>query len=364
MLENHANILLSSCSTLEKSNILNKIVSNARQHRWIWCLAARKLQTILHQSFEENETTEDIVLILPSLSDEELHRITLSQISKLSTISKNNWTESFQILASVRFLLEKLKANINSGTMDAVIKSITILQSWQLEHDESFIFGQDLKTVSRTGSCVKAVWTVIEIIRLLSVIVELYPYKLVHSLWDFILCSMTSWCTTLEESWAEVSSSNLISNPFLLSFTIALCRLIQNCGVIIADAEQKKEELISAIPPNLVSEWNDVFSDATYNTLLPIFLRLSRNNASHISSIYLMETLALSVRNASVKVVQSAADKLSPLLLAKHSAIQFAAHGLTIKYCKFFTIFCQLTKNFQIICFNKITSRNHIYRIG
>jgi hypothetical protein len=134
--------------------------------------------------------------------------------------------------------------------------------------------------------------------------------------------------------------------------------------VIIADAEQKKDELISAIPPNLVSEWNDVFSDATYNTLLPIFLRLSRNNASHISSIYLMETLALSVRNASVKVVQSTADKLSPLLLAKHSAIQFAAHGLTIKYCKFFTIFCQLTKNFQIFCFNKITSRNHIYRIG
>jgi hypothetical protein len=341
VLESNANILLSSCSTSEKTEVIKKTVFNSRQYRWIWCLVARKLQTILPQSFEENETTEDVVMILSSLSDEKLNRITLSQISKLSTLSTNSWTESYQILTSIRFLLEKLKANINNDTMDALIESMKILQSWQLEHDESFLFGLDLKNVSRSGSSVKAVWTVIEIIRLLSTVVELYPVKLVHSLWDFILCSMTSWCTTLEESWAEVSSSNLNTNPFLLSFTVALSRLIQSCGTLMADVEQKKEELISAIPPNLVTEWNDVFSDATYNAVLPIFLRLSRNNPSHLSAFYLMETLALSVRHAPMKVVQPTAEKLSSLLLAKHSAIQFAAHGLIIKYCNHFTIFFQ-----------------------
>lgn len=331
-LESNANSLLSSCSDQERKEIFRKTLQNSRQYRWIWCVAARKLQAVLQQSLEENEITENTVMIFCNLNDENLNRITQTQIAKLSAISSDDWAESFQLLAYIRFLLEKLAASANDDTLISVAESVKILQSWQLKHDESFLFGQDLKATSRTGSSVKAVWSIIEVIRLLSTIVEFYPYKLEHSSWDFILCSMTSWCTTFEESWTDVSPANQHTNPMLLSFTVALSRLIQSCGALIADVDKKKEESISSLPPNLASEWNDVFSDAAYNAILPVFFLQSRcNNLSHLSSFCLMEALALSVRHVPVKLLHQTTEKLSPLLLAKHSAIQFAAHGLIIK---------------------------------
>ncbi|XP_059350076.1 E3 ubiquitin-protein ligase listerin-like isoform X2 [Daphnia carinata] len=331
-LESNANSLLSSCSDQERTEVFRKTLLNSRQYRWIWCLAARKLQSVLQQSLEETEITENTVMIFCNPNDENLNRITQTQIAKLSAISSDDWAESFQLLASIRFLLEKLAASANDDTLISVAESVKILQSWQLKHDESFLFGQDLKMISRTESSVKAVWSIIEVIRLLSTIVEFYPYKLEHSSWDFILCSMTSWCTTFEESWSGLSALGQHTNPILLSFTVALSRLIQNCGALIADVDKKKEESISSLPPNLASEWNDVFSDAAYNAILPIFFIQSRsNNVSHLSSFCLMEAMALSVRHVPVKLLHQPTEMLSPLLLAKHSAIQFAAHGLISK---------------------------------
>ncbi|KAI9559714.1 hypothetical protein GHT06_013719 [Daphnia sinensis] len=331
-LESNANSLLSTCSDQERKEIFRKTLQNSRQYRWIWCVAVRKLQSVLQQTLEENEITENTEIMFCNLNDENLNRITQTQIAKLSAISSDDWADSYQLLTNIRFLLEKLATSANDDTLISVAELVKILQSWQLKHDESFLFGQDLKTISRTGSSVKAVWSIIEVIRLLSTIVEFYPYKLEHSSWDFILCSMTSWCTTFEESWTDVSPANQHTNPILLSFTVALSRLIQSCGALIADIDKKTEESTSSLPPNLASEWNDVFSDAAYNAILPVFFLQSKcNNLPHLSSFCLMEALALSVRHVPVKLLHHTIEKLSPLLLAKHSAIQFAAHGLIIK---------------------------------
>lgn len=333
VLESNANTLLSSCSHQEQTYVIKKTLLNSRQHRWIWYFAARKLTTVLQQSLEENEITEDTVMIFGNLNDDNLNNITQTQIAKFSAVLADDWAESFQLLASIRFLLEKLATSANDDILTAITRVVEILQSWQLKNDENFLFGQDLKAISRTGSSVKAIWSIIEVIRLLSTIVELHPYRISHSSWDFILCSMTSWCTTLEESWTDVSPANQNTNPILLSFTVALSRLIQSCGALVTNIDKKKEESVSSLPPNLASEWNDVFSDAAYNAVLPIFFLQSRcNHLSHLSSFCLMEALASSVRLVPMKLIHQTTDKLSPLLLAKHSAIQFAAHGLIVKY--------------------------------
>ncbi len=335
VLESNANVLLSSCSPSEQTDVFIKVVLNSRQRRWIWFFAARKLKKSCQHILEEDEVTEETVIMLHKISDVKLDKIMHTQIDKLFSVPADSWAESFQILTSVRYILEQLKANANEDTMTAVAELVKILQSWQLKYNDCFLFGRDLKVEQQTETSAEAVWAVIEIIRLLSTIVEFYPKSLSHSLWDFILCSMTSWCATLEESWTG-GPSNQNTNPIMLSFTVALCHLIQNCSTVIAEVERNKEDLCPSFPPNLVFEWNDVFSDAAYNAVLPLFFQLSRcNTLFHISSSYLMETLALSVCRIPIKHIQTTVEELSPLLLAKHSAIQFAAHELFIKYCKF-----------------------------
>ena len=334
MLESNASVLLSSCSPSEQTELFKKLTLNSRNRRWVWCFAARKFQQSCEQVLEDQEMTEDGLLISSNISEEKLNRIARMQMTKLSSVTTDSWFSNVQLLASIRYLLKRLKATANEDTITEMNESVKILQSWQLKHADSFLFGYDLKSESQTGTSPEAVWAVIEIIRLLSTIVELYPQNLSHSLWDFTLCSMTSWCATLEESWTDVSP-NQNTNPMLLSFTVALFRLVQNCGALVVDVERNKEKLYTSLPPNLVSEWNDVFSDAAYNAILPLFFQLSRSNTlSHISSFYLMEALALSVCNVSAKHIQLTVEKLSPLLLAKHSAIQFTVHELINKYCK------------------------------
>lgn len=305
---------------------------NASQHRLIWCLAAKKLQGICLESLEDQDFVEDYIS-LSSLGNDKLNNMTQAQITKLIGIPTDRWLESYRLLPTIRFLLEQLKGYANIDTVNAVAKSVQILQSWQLKHDETFLFGQDLKTIFHSNSA-ESVWAIVEVIRFLSSVVELQPKSLTHSLWDFILCSMTSWCTTVEESWTSGKmSSDQTNNPVLLSFTVALCSLIQNCSTVIADIELRKEELSPSFPPNLVSEWNDVFSDAAYNTIVPLFLQLSRfNDLSHLSSLHLLETLALSIRLVPLKHLHPTVETLSPLLMARQSPTQLAAHALIVKY--------------------------------
>ena len=104
-------------------------------------------------------------------------------------------------MATIRLLLDELKPDAVE-TIDSVIQVLQMLQNWQKNHNEELLFGSDLKQVAMSDD---SLLTVIEMIRFMSVMVELYPHQLVDSLWDFILCSMASWCSTLEESWSHVS---------------------------------------------------------------------------------------------------------------------------------------------------------------
>lgn len=142
---------------------------------------------------------------------------------------------------------------------------------------------------------------------------------------------MASWSATVEESWADPTADKT-NDPLLLSFTVALCNLIQNCSSLICTIEQNPDTNTN-FPPNLVSEWNDVFSDAAFNAILPLFLRRSRcQNLLNLSSLHLLETLAMSVRHVPVKHLEFGVETLSPLLMAKQSATQFAIYGLIVKY--------------------------------
>lgn len=319
------------------------MIGNSIQQRWVWCYAARKLQGIQVDTLpDKGKNLVDVTNIpglLPKLLDiETLNRHAHLEMTNLSSLSTDSFMESSGLIAAIRLILNQLSANADSDTLDAVSVAVQTLQRWQSEHDEHFLFGIDLKEANRKGSPIdiNCVWTVIESIRFLSTVVELYPHRVEPSSWDFIFCSMSSWCTTLEESWSRINSSRA-NNSILLSFTVALCSLVDNCGRLVAKVEENPDK----IPANLVSEWNDVFSEAAYNAVLPLFLQISRSTSLlDVLPIYLLEALALSIHHVPAKNLTSVhsqhvnVDSLSLLLMSEQPSIQFAVHDLIFKYKK------------------------------
>lgn len=331
ILRENVKLLLTDFPPSEQINLFKKLVDNSQRHGLIWSIATRKLHNFCEKNLTTDEVSVDILAYLSSIDGELLNRFTEIQLGKLYSFPSENWTNSLKLLASIRFLLKELNQNANMETSKTVSNVVATLQSWQLKNHDSFLFGHDLKSILQADPSSESVWTIIEIIRILSTSVELYSSQLTYSLWDFILCSMTSWCSTLEESWANVVC-NQNMNIVLLSFTAAVCHLIWNCSKFVAAIERNE---ITSFPPNLVSEWNDVFSNAAFDAVIPLFLRLCLSSTVlDVPIFYLLETLSLSVQHVPMNHIQLTVEKVSSLLLAKHTAVQLAAYGLIKKYTK------------------------------
>ena len=139
---------------------------------------------------------------------------------------------------------------------------------------------------------------------------------------------MTSWCSTLEESWNDWGPAH-VHNTLLLCFTVALCRLVRSCSRLVADLDAESTAAMS----NLTSEWNDVFAEAAFSTVVPLFMRLAQRwNKIHNPYLdHVLESLVACVSHVPRQHLSQTVDVLCPLLMAKQPAIQLAAYGLIKK---------------------------------
>ena len=309
-----------------------KATLNAYERHWIWVQVAKKLQSLGdYPKLKDRDQEIAADVTYSELDDDQLNEAAQIANSKLTTSDSLGWAESGQQLATIRFIIAaNLKAR--EDTISSLIQVIEKIQLWQQEFNDQFLFeAEQLKQES--SAALNSPWTVVEIIRLLSTVVQLHPQHLTQPLWDFILCSLTSWCSTLEDAWEGLSLGQRSTSPLLLSFTVALCRLVHECSALVVSIGLETKSS-SDFPPNFVAEWNDVFAEAAYNSLLPLFVQLSRrcNQVSNnIVADHLLEILSSSVYHVPLKHIQLTIDQLSPLLFAKHPSVQLAVYSLITK---------------------------------
>ena len=305
-----------------------KALANARNSRSIWLFCWKKLQLVCEFHLSEDEET---ILELPysTMNNEKRNLVLQNQMATLMSIEGSEWSDHHELLATIRILLQDLKEEADSRTIESAVHLVGILQNWQKQHSQDFLFGSNLKETSVSDT----VLTVIEIIRFMSLMVEMFPQQLVDSLWDFILCSMASWSSTLEDSWSDISSVQM-NNAALISFTVALCRLIGSCSATVAASQSAPADAAMNLPVNLVTEWNDVFTEVAFTTIIPIFHRLGRrwtHYANNPLCDWLMEAIVLSLSHAPLQHITLTVDQLSPLLMSKQPLIQLAAYHLIMK---------------------------------
>ena len=329
LLKSHIDTALSKSSkSCEKTKLCRKVLANARNCHSIWLISWKKLQSICEDcSSDDDESLLDYFIdlnLLPYtfMSNEKRNLFLQKKMGILMLTGGNEWFGSHRLLATIRILLQDLKGEADSRTIDTAVHVVGTLQYWEELHYDDFLFGSNLKEALMNHKML----TVIEIIRFISLMVELFPKQIVTSFWHSIFTSMTSWCSTLENSWCDVSSAEM-SSSVLICFTVAVCRLIGNCSATFVFSQ-------SAPPDAIWRAWNDRFARVAFTTTIPIFHRLGQfwnHYDNNTLGDWLMEAIALSLTHSPLQYITLTVDQLSPLLMTKQPLIQLATFHLIIK---------------------------------
>ena len=81
--------------------------------------------------------------------------------------------------------------------------------------------------------------------------------------WDFVCCSLVSWCTTIEESTENLSL------PTVALVTSSVCHLVNSVESLFNEPNYSHSE-------KLKQEWTDFFSDGVYSILVPVYVSVCK----------------------------------------------------------------------------------------
>ncbi|KAM5179944.1 E3 ubiquitin-protein ligase listerin [Mantella aurantiaca] len=219
---------------------------------------------------------------------------------------------------------------------------LKIILSWKNEHEELFLFSNNLHAVQPDMMGLN-----VEIIRFFSASLKYsstFP-SLGDAEWDFIMCSMLAWLET------ACDSSALYRLPLVRLFACVSCSLASDLSgyfqaVPAGDAEK--------LPANLISEWNEFFSEGIHALLLPMLVKIAGESKPAEMSYHspVLQSLGEALRYISKEQLldhklpakfvagqktnlpdrlQSLLNTLAPLLLHRERAVQITAYHMLEK---------------------------------
>jgi len=151
----------------------------------------------------------------------------------------------------------------------------TIVNKIMLRHDDIFaILDHDISDISWDKLLLP-----LEVIRLLTTVVQNIPWKLKHAYWDVILISLTKWQQLL---------NNAKHNYTDIKITTLMITLSQLYYAVETVMNKHKLEPISELPPTLLDEWTNVIAGNVYNGIVQTWIfyaNLCNQNTDVIKSI-------------------------------------------------------------------------------
>nr|XP_056714125.1 E3 ubiquitin-protein ligase listerin [Euleptes europaea] len=196
----------------------------------------------------------------PFLLEEDKEELVIQCTAKLMTCNKMELFETdgpFGYLAILNSCLSG--GNIDCGELMPGILKIII--SWRHDYEDIFLFSCNLKEASS-----QLLGFNIEMIRFLSLLLK-NPSSLLDSEWDFVMCSMLAWLETASESQA------VFSVALVQVFACVSCELTTALSVFF---QAVTPEMIEKLPANLISEWQEFFSEGIHSLLLPLMVKITR----------------------------------------------------------------------------------------
>nr|DBA34456.1 TPA: hypothetical protein GDO54_002013 [Pyxicephalus adspersus] len=287
-------------------------------------------------------TLHTIQCLSPFLSKEEKESFLIQCISHLMSCTPSavpSVDGGFGYLAIINSCLDS-DSIPSPEFLPGVLK---IILSWKNEHEELFLLNNNLQDVSP-----ELIGLNVEIIRFFSALLK-FSSSTLPSLgdveWDFIMCSMLAWLET------ACDSSALYRLPLVRLFACVSCSLASDLsGYFQAVTAGDTEKL----PANLISEWNEFFSEGIHSLLLPMLVKIAgESKASEMSyQSPVLQSLGEALRYISKEQLldhklpakfvagqktnlpdslQSLLNTLAPLLLHRERAVQITVYHMLKK---------------------------------
>lgn len=133
-----------------------------------------------------------------------------------------------------------------------------IVDKIMLRHDIFAILDHDISDTSWDELLLP-----LEVIRLLTTVVQNIPWKLKHAYWDFILISLTKWQQLL---------NNAKYNYTDIKVTTLITALSQLYYAVEAVMNKHKVEPIPELPPELLDEWKNIIAGNVYSGIIQTWI--------------------------------------------------------------------------------------------
>lgn len=229
-----------------------------------------------------------------------------------------------------------LRCKANEEILEFGASVLTQVMTWKDQMDDLLLCECNLADVAGVR-----VLANVEIVRFLQRAVQCFPEKLSDKAWDFILCTAVSLIQSVDES-----ESMLMSSVPVQVFTLSVCQLVSEVAHTVEDVFPIRQDVC---PKNLLTEWEEFFSEGIFSSLLPLFHRLTDNMkkrplkgilesllrgvASAASYCPIQQVLAHKLPAYLIAdqlsplpdTLQSLINHISPLLTFPHRSVQIAA---------------------------------------
>ncbi|XP_030060139.1 E3 ubiquitin-protein ligase listerin [Microcaecilia unicolor] len=269
------------------ATFLDELYYRSRESGMLWSLAAAKMSQTrnsesfaLKRLFQNTEgffpltdgSLHTIQSLIPFFADEEKEEIVIQCTARLMTCSKVevlNIDGGFGYLAAVNSCLR----NGYTDCEEILPGILKIIMSWKADHEDLFLFSCNLKDAS-----LQVIALNIEIIRHLSLLINLSSCPLADNEWDFIMCSILAWLETVNEN------TLLYKVPLIQLFACESFNLASALNVYFQDIAPST---IEKLPRNLLSEWKEFFSEGINSLLLPLLVKIageSKDPSSNLSN--------------------------------------------------------------------------------
>lgn len=275
----------------------------------------RLLKGLDHDALGYTATKQALLLLLPQSA---LLEIMEEEAACLTSLMEEPFSAPpcLSLLSSTLALLP----SDAPGLRETLSSVFSILFQWRERADGVFLFAADLQGVAWEDLAVTCA-----VVKLVSVAVASHPALLTASDWDFVLCCLSSWVQSLQESLESIQQETVAG-----TFTYSVCCCVKAVTDLMTvlevaarddgasgSTEEASEPSSSSspYPPKLLEDWVDFFAPPIYDSLINIFVGLAAAYKSQPS------TLLHGVCSA----VSSAVIGAAPQHLARHSLPPIAA---------------------------------------
>uniref|UniRef100_A0A8C7E2R1 E3 ubiquitin-protein ligase listerin n=1 Tax=Naja naja TaxID=35670 RepID=A0A8C7E2R1_NAJNA len=309
------------------SHLLQILFNRSKESGRLWALTMDKLINTnffepceIKALFDSSDSffplTEGNLHTLQSLSpvlpEEYKEELVIRFTAKLMTCNGTDLFGAFGYLGVLNSCLNT--QNTDYGEVMAGI--LKVIVSWGSDYEDSFLFSCNLQETNP-----QLLGLNIEMIRFISLLLKT-PVSLLENEWDFVMCSMLAWLETTCEN-PEVFPAAQVQ-----VFASVSCDL---SGSLSAYFQAATPEIVEKLPKNLMSEWQDFFSEGIHSLLLPLLAKITRKEQDVMETSFQNSILLLVKKTNLPDNLQTLLNTFSPLLIFRARPVQITVYHMLNK---------------------------------